>query len=66
MFTVGKNGINIRDVVGPKGVLFILGMNLHSMSTSSLCSPDKGFGGILEYIHLPPVLKVENRFISEI
>ena len=37
MFTVGKNGINIRDVVGPV-VVFILGMNLHFMSGTS--SPD--------------------------
>ena len=34
MFTVGKNGINIRDVVGPV-VAFILGMNLQLMSMSS-------------------------------
>ena len=60
MFTVGKNGINIRDVVGPV-VAFILGMNLQLMSMSS-----PNISGVLGYIHSPPFLKVENRFIIEI
>ena len=60
MFTVGKNGINIRDVVGPV-VVFILGMNLQLRETFT---PD--ISGVLGYIHSPPVLKVENQFISEI
>ncbi len=60
MFTVGKNGINIRDVVGPV-VVFILGMNLQLSETFTPV-----ISGVLGYIHSPPALKVENRFISEI